>query len=77
MRGTTFSVITNNNVQVRKTTIRVLTNLILNDMVKVKGQISELAVCLEDKEAHIRWVVVWDRFGALRESPPSGRGWSN
>jgi len=39
---------------VRKTTIRVLTNLILNDMVKVKGQISELAVCLEDKEAHIR-----------------------
>ena len=30
-------------------TVMVLTHLILNDMIKVKGQISELALCLEDK----------------------------
>ena len=34
----------------RKNTIVVLTHLILNDMVKVKGQISELALSLEDAE---------------------------
>ena len=31
----------------------VLTHLILNDMVKVKGQISEMATCLEDKDNRI------------------------
>ena len=31
----------------------VLTHLILNDMVKVKGQISEMALCLEDQETRI------------------------
>ena len=34
---------------VRQNTVMVLTHLILNDMIKVKGQISELALCLEDK----------------------------
>ncbi len=38
---------------VRKNTLVVLARLILNDMVKVKGQISELALCLEDPEKHI------------------------
>ena len=37
----------------RKNTLMVLTHLILNDMVKVKGQISEMATCLEDKEQRI------------------------
>ncbi|EGD75262.1 hypothetical protein PTSG_06915 [Salpingoeca rosetta] len=36
------------NQQVRLNAVMVLTHLILNDMVKVKGQISNLAVCLED-----------------------------
>ena len=36
--------------QVRAQTLLVLTHLILNDMVKVKGQISEIALCLEDDE---------------------------
>ena len=31
----------------------VLTHLILNDMVKVKGQISEMAFCLEDQQRRI------------------------
>ncbi|XP_060069329.1 condensin complex subunit 1-like [Ylistrum balloti] len=33
---------------VRQNTLQVLTHLILNDMVKVKGQISEMATCLVD-----------------------------
>lgn len=41
------------SVEVRKTAVTILTHLILNDMVKVKGQISEMAVCLEDKEEKI------------------------
>ena len=31
----------------------VLTHLILNDMVKVKGQISEMATCIVDPEERI------------------------
>ncbi|GFR65797.1 condensin complex subunit 1 [Elysia marginata] len=38
---------------VRKTTLQVLTHLILNDMVKVKGQISELAICIVDSDERI------------------------
>lgn len=38
---------------VKKNTLMVLTHLILNGMVKVKGQISEMAKCLEDKETKI------------------------
>lgn len=39
--------------EVRHNTVIVLTHLILNDMVKVKGQISEMALCLEDDEQRI------------------------
>eukprot|EP00794_Sanderia_malayensis_P003745 gene3745-4267_t len=39
--------------QVRQTTVTVLTHLVLNDMVKVKGQISEMALCLEDDDKRI------------------------
>ena len=38
---------------VRKSTLRVLTHLILNDMIKVKGQISELAICIVDYDERI------------------------
>ena len=37
----------------RKNALMVLTHLILNDMVKVKGQISEMAICLEDADRRI------------------------
>ena len=40
-------------MDVRKTAVTILTHLILNDMLKVKGQISEMAVCIEDKEDKI------------------------
>ncbi|TPX42544.1 hypothetical protein SeMB42_g05088 [Synchytrium endobioticum] len=38
---------------VKKNTLMVLTHLILNGMVKVKGQISEMAKCLEDENQRI------------------------
>ncbi|KAK4520610.1 uncharacterized protein ATC70_006488 [Mucor velutinosus] len=38
---------------VRKNAVMVLTHLILNGMVKVKGQISEMAKCLEDQDQRI------------------------
>jgi condensin complex subunit 1 len=38
---------------VKKNTLMVLTHLILNGMIKVKGQLGEMAKCLEDDEARI------------------------
>lgn len=38
---------------VRKNTMMVLTHLILNDMMKVKGHIAKMAVCLEDEDERI------------------------
>ena len=40
-------------VLVRKNTMMVLTHLILNDMVKVRGQISSMALCLKDEDSSI------------------------
>eukprot|EP00937_MAST-01D_sp_MAST-1D-sp2_P006871 g6871.t1 len=39
---------------VRKNALQVLSHLILNDMVKVRGKISELCLCLTDSDARIR-----------------------
>lgn len=39
--------------EVRRSALSVLSFLILNDMIKVKGQISDLAVCLTDKDEDI------------------------
>jgi condensin complex subunit 1 len=38
---------------VKKNTLMVLTHLILNGMIKVKGQLGELAKCLEDEDQRI------------------------
>ena len=38
---------------VKKNTLMVLTHLILNGMIKVKGQLGELAKCLEDDEMRV------------------------
>lgn len=38
---------------VKKNTLMVLTHLILNGMVKVKGQLGEMAKCLEDDDPRI------------------------
>ncbi|KAJ8320625.1 hypothetical protein KUTeg_002212 [Tegillarca granosa] len=39
--------------KVRKNTLQILTHLILNDMIKVKGQISEMATCVVDHDERI------------------------
>ncbi|KAJ1854231.1 condensin complex non-SMC subunit Cnd1 [Coemansia sp. RSA 1822] len=39
--------------RVKKTTLMVLTHLILNGMVKVKGQLGEMAKCLEDRDPRV------------------------
>ena len=39
---------------VRRTALQVLSHLILNDMVKVKGKISDICVCLEDDDSRIK-----------------------
>ena len=41
------------DLRVRKNTLLVLTHLILNDMVKVKGQVAEMALCLVDDEPRV------------------------
>ncbi|XP_076281904.1 condensin complex subunit 1-like isoform X2 [Lasioglossum baleicum] len=42
------------NSQVRSTCVRVLSRLIMTDMVRVRGQISELALCITDNDTDIR-----------------------
>ena len=43
-----FNRLCDSDLQVRQSAVTVLTHLILNDMIKVKGQLSEMALCLED-----------------------------
>lgn len=40
--------------RVKKTTLMVLTHLILNGMIKVKGQLGEMAKCVEDEDDRIQ-----------------------
>ena len=48
-----YSNLHDEEVQVRKTTMMVLTHLILNDMMKIKGEICDVALLLEDPELKI------------------------
>ncbi|KAL1500061.1 hypothetical protein AB1Y20_012738 [Prymnesium parvum] len=48
-----YSQLRDPNVRVRKNMLMVLTHLILNDMVKVKGQISEMALCMIDTDPKV------------------------
>ncbi|KAK7066921.1 Ncapd2p [Halocaridina rubra] len=41
------------SAKVRLNTLTILTHLILNDMVKVKGQISDIALCIADEDPRI------------------------
>ena len=42
------------NVNVRKTTLMVITHLILNGMLKLKSEICDVALLLQDEELRIR-----------------------
>lgn len=48
-----YSLLRDPEERVRKNAVMVLTHLILNDMIKVKGQISEMAVRIEDPVGRI------------------------
>ncbi|TDL22771.1 hypothetical protein BD410DRAFT_898004 [Rickenella mellea] len=48
-----YTGLSDTNLVVKKNTLMVLTHLILNGMIKVKGQLGEMAKCLEDQEPRI------------------------
>lgn len=49
-----YACLRDSSTKVRRHTLMVLTHLILNDMVKVKGQVCEIAMCLRDDDQRIR-----------------------
>jgi hypothetical protein len=49
-----FSRLCDDDVTVRYNTLTVLTHLVLNDMIKVKGQVSHVVMCLVDPCARVR-----------------------
>ena len=49
-----YAPLRDSDIGVRKNTLQVLSHLILNDMVKVKGKISDICVCLEDGDSRIK-----------------------
>ena len=48
-----YAGLSDDEIVVKKNTFMVLTHLILNGMVKVKGQLGEMAKCLDDTESRI------------------------
>ena len=49
-----YARLSDDNVDVRYNTLVVITHLVLNDMIKVKGQVSHVAMALNDTEPRIR-----------------------
>lgn len=49
-----YACLRDSSTKVRRHTLMVLTHLILNDMVKVKGQVCEIALCLRDPDQRIQ-----------------------
>jgi len=49
-----YACLRDSSTKVRRHTLMVLTLLILNDMVKVKGQVCEIALCLQDEDCRIK-----------------------
>lgn len=49
-----YACLRDSSTTVRRHTLMVLTHLILNDMVKVKGQVCEIALCLRDPDQRMR-----------------------
>ena len=45
--------LTDQDIHVKKNTLMVLTHLILNGMIKVKGQLGEMAKCIEDDDQRV------------------------
>jgi condensin complex subunit 1 len=66
---------------VKKNTLMVLTHLILNGMIKVKGQLGEMAKCLEDDEPRIAdlaklfFTDLSTKDNAIYNNLPDGQWW--
>lgn len=66
---------------VKKNTLMVLTHLILNGMIKVKGQLGEMAKCLEDEEPRIAdlaklfFTDLSTKDNAIYNNLPDGQWW--
>lgn len=52
--GRTWPLLSMCNAGVRKNSLMVLTHLIMNDMMKVKGHIARMALCLQDPHPRIK-----------------------
>lgn len=52
--GYMYARLSDDSLLVRYNTLMVLTHLILNDMIKVKGQVSHVVMCLNDKSDRVR-----------------------
>ena len=50
----TWALLSMCNAGVRKNSLMVLTHLIMNDMMKVKGHIARMALCLQDPHPRIK-----------------------
>lgn len=66
-----FQCLRDSSTYVRRSTLMALTHLILNDMVKVKGQVCEIALCLQDDDCRIRDMagLLFQSLGARSNSP--------
>jgi condensin complex subunit 1 len=51
----TFIRLKDENLNVRSTCVRMLSNLILGEMIRVKGQVAQLALCMVDENEIIRY----------------------
>lgn len=49
-----YSRLKDDNLAVRSTCVRMLSNLILGEMIRVKGQVAQLALCMVDENETIR-----------------------
>ena len=68
-----YSQLRDGEPRVRKNVLMVLMHLVLNDMVKVQGQVAELALCLLDADERIASLakLFWTEVQAAREASPT------
>jgi condensin complex subunit 1 len=52
--GHMYAILNDPDTSVRSNTLMVLSHLVLNDMMKVKGHISRICLCLQDPEPQVR-----------------------
>ena len=69
-----YARLSDHDPSVRKTTLMVLTHLILNSMVKIRGQVAAIARCLEDPVPRIRALAAQFFAEVSRRDPGQAKG---